>query len=62
MLVLRGSVNGCVCVFSLVNLESIVCVPSLVNFNPEQPERRKGTYLPVVVLCVSPGSITCGCC
>lgn len=55
--VLRGSVNVCM----LVNLESIMCVPSLVNLSPEQPERRKGTYLLIVVLYLSSGSIMCRC-
>lgn len=58
VLVLRGSVNVCM----LVNLESIMCVPSIVNLSPEQPERRKGTYLPIVVLYLSSGSIMCRCC
>lgn len=41
VLVLKGSTNMCV----LVNLESGLCVPALVNFYCYQPKRRKGTCL-----------------
>lgn len=38
-------------------------MPSPVNFSPDQPEKkRKGTYLPIVMLSVSPGRVICGCC
>lgn len=39
VLILEGSMNVCV----LVNLESVVCMPSLVDFYLYQSKRRKGT-------------------
>lgn len=42
-------VNACV----LMNLESALCVPSLVNFYLYQPERRKGSQLSVSVFYMS---------
>lgn len=40
VMVLSRSVNVCV----LMNLESVVCVLSLVNFNPYQLKGRKGIW------------------
>lgn len=47
MPVLKESRNMCV----MVNTESVVCVPALVNFCLYQLERRKGTWMSAYVLC-----------
>ena len=55
MPVLRGSAN----VHVLLNLESVVCVLSLVNFCLCHLKRRKGTWLSMLMFYVGP---ICMCC
>lgn len=38
------------------------CVFSLANFSPDQLDRKKGTWLSMLMYHVRAGSVICGCC